>query len=508
MTTLPDRERAIRQRLKDEFEHYAPRCLKIRTKTGKVEPFVLNEVQRYIDGRLEAQLVETGWVRALILKGRQQGCSTYVGGRFYWKTTHRRGCRCFILTHEQDATNNLFGMVERYHENCPVLVRPNTGSSNAKELSFSDLDSGYAVGTAGTKAVGRSQTIQLFHGSEVAFWPFADTHATGVIQAIPLEPGTECILESTANGLGNYFHEQWQKAERGEGDYIAIFVPWFWTKEYRRPVPAGFTLDDAEQDYMEAHGLDLEQMVWRRAKIAELGDEWKFRQEYPATAAEAFQTSGEDSFIKPETVLRARKCEVEDDIYSPSLGGCDPARFGDDDTVFAVRRGRKVASVEWVHGKDTMEVAGRCINYIKEYRLAKMFIDVGGLGAGIYDRLVELGYQSTVVAVNFGERALDDTRYVNRRAEMWGEMRDWLKEQPASIPDDDVIHGDMTGPRYGYDSKSRYKLERKEDMRKRGLSSPDSADAIALTFAMPVGPAAEHDDRDDYGSEPDRVSGY
>jgi predicted dehydrogenase len=138
---------------------------------------------------LEAQRERTGKVRALVLKGRQQGISTYIGGRYYWRASHSKGVRVFILTHEQDATNNLFGMVERYHSHCPDLVKPVTGAANAKELSFEALESGYAVGTAGAKATGRSQTVQLFHGSEVAFWPNAKTHFAGVVQAIPDLPG-------------------------------------------------------------------------------------------------------------------------------------------------------------------------------------------------------------------------------------------------------------------------------------------------------------------------------
>jgi len=212
---LRPRERAIRQRLKDDFLHYAARCLKIRTKAGRVEPFQLNEAQRYIHGRVEEQRARTGKVRAIILKGRQQGCSTYVEGRFYWRVSHSKGVRAFILTHEEEATNNLFELADRYHENCPDLVKPMTGASNAKELYFNKLDSGYKVGTAGNKAVGRSSTIQLFHGSEVGFWPNAQSHAAGILQAIPDEPGTEVWLESTANGIGNYYHQQWQAAESG-----------------------------------------------------------------------------------------------------------------------------------------------------------------------------------------------------------------------------------------------------------------------------------------------------
>src|SRR4051812_33094990 len=146
--SLTNRERAIRRKLRGDFRHYAAKCLKIRTKAGKITPLELNQAQIYLHGRLEAQREKIGKVRALVLKGRQQGISTYIGGRYYWRASHSRGVRVFILTHEQDATNNLFGMVDRYHQHCPALVRPETGSANAKELSFSSLESGYAVGTA------------------------------------------------------------------------------------------------------------------------------------------------------------------------------------------------------------------------------------------------------------------------------------------------------------------------------------------------------------------------
>ncbi|MFD0738248.1 hypothetical protein ACFQZQ_02955 [Lysobacter koreensis] len=192
--------------LKGDLEFYSRNCLSIRPKVGPIEPILFNRAQRYIHERLEEQKARTGRVRALILKGRQQGCSTYVGARYYHATTMAQGIRTFILTHEDQATQNLFEMVNRYHEHCPEFVRPSTSAANAKELFFDALDSGYKVGTAGTKGVGRSSTIQLFHGSEVAFWPHAETHAAGVLQAVPDAPGTEVILESTANGVGNFFH--------------------------------------------------------------------------------------------------------------------------------------------------------------------------------------------------------------------------------------------------------------------------------------------------------------
>lgn len=497
MNLMTARERTIRRRLRDDFQHYAAKCLKIRTKAGKIEPLKLNQAQVYLHGRLEAQRERTGKVRALVLKGRQQGISTYIGGRYYWRASHSKGVRVFILTHEQDATNNLFGMVERYHSHCPGLVRPLTGAANAKELSFEALESGYAVGTAGAKAVGRSQTVQLFHGSEVAFWPNAKTHFAGVVQAIPDLAGTEIVLESTANGMGGEFHERWQQAEAGIGDYEAIFIPWFWQDEYRRDVPPGFRLDEEEQAYADAHKVDLGQMVWRRAKIAELKDPLLFKQEYPATAQEAFQLTGHDSFIRSEAVLRARKATCEG--IGPLVIGADPARFGDDRFSLAWRRGRKVEKVESKSKIDTVSGANWIKQVIDADNPARVFVDVGGVGAGVVDILHSWGgvYLEKVTPINFGSEPQepvvllpDGTKAAgprNRRAEMWSRSKDWLDETGgADIPDLDSLQADACGPGYSYDVNQRLVLESKEHMRARGIRSPDDWDAIALTFAEPV----------------------
>jgi hypothetical protein len=492
--SLSPRERAIRLRLKTDLEHYAAKCLKIRTKSGKVEPFIFNRAQRYIHERLEDQLRRTGRVRAWILKGRQQGCSTYVGARFYHRATHSRGYRVFILTHEQEATDNLFGMANRYHENCPALVKPHTGAANAKELDFDKLDSGYKVGTAGTKAVGRSQTIQLFHGSEVGFWPNAETHAAGVMQAIPDLPGTEMIGESTANGVGGFFHEQWQKAEAGLSEFQAIFIPWFWQDEYRKEIPDGFVLDAEEAEYAEAHKLDLEQMAWRRAKIVELGDELLFKQEYPATAAEAFQLTGHDSYISAASVLKARKTECEG--LGPLVIGADPARYGDDRFSLAWRSGRKVSKIENKSKISTVEGANWIKSVIDTDKPDRVFIDVGGIGGGVVDILKSWGepYASLVKAINFGGEPQDTYPKNtggprNRRAEMWMRSKDWLNDVAgADLPDLDSLQADACAPKYKYDMNGLLLLESKEDMRKRGVRSPDDWDAVALTFAEPVAP--------------------
>lgn len=481
---LTPRERELRLRFRDDFTFYAPRALRIRTKTGQVAPFRLNRAQTYLHERLEDQRERTGKVRALILKGRQQGISTYTEGRFYWKVTHRKGVQAFILTHEQAATDNLFKMVARYHEHCPAILKPQTQASNAKELIFGRLDSGYKVGTAGTKGTGRSATVQFFHGSEVAFWPHADEHAAGVMQAVPDAPDTEILLESTANGMGNLFHRMWQKAEAGLSEYIAVFIPWFWQPEYRKACPPGFRPSEEEIEYADLYGIDSEQINWMRAKVAEFnGDTGLFNQEYPATPALAFQYSKTDCFIPAEPILKARKCRVEEP-HGAIVAGLDPARFGDDRTALVIRKGRKVLHVQTWTGKDTMEVAGLLVKAKQEHGIDMAFIDVGGLGAGVVDRLRELGHGTWTRPVNGGEKA-SDSGYVNKRAEMWGKMKEWLSEPPVEIPDSDELQADLMAPGYAFDSHTRLKLEKKEDIKKRGMRSPDLADALALTFAFP-----------------------
>jgi hypothetical protein len=214
--------------LKGDFTYYAPRCLKVKSKAGQIVPFTLNRSQLYLHQKIEDQIARMGRVRVIVLKGRQQGISTYVEGRFYWKTSMNQGKRAYILTHLQEATDNLFAMTQRYHEHCPGPLKPHTKNQSAKALTFDKLDSEFSVATAGSKGTGRSGTGQYMHGSEVGFWDNAADHMAGIGQTIPEEAGTEIILESTGNGIGNEFHKRWQDAVRGKSDYLAVFIPWFW----------------------------------------------------------------------------------------------------------------------------------------------------------------------------------------------------------------------------------------------------------------------------------------
>lgn len=487
-------ELKVRQRLKDDFIHYADKCLKIRTKAGNIEPLKLNKAQLYIHQKLENQRAQTGKVRALILKGRQQGCSTYVEARYYWLTTHRRGCKTFILTHEQQATDNLFRLASRYHEHCPSLVKPSTTASSAKELAFGNLDSGYGVGTAGTKGVGRSSTIQLFHGSEVAFWPHADTHAVGVMQAIPDSDGSEVLLESTANGLGNFFHQQWKAAEAGQSDYLPIFVPWCWQDEYVRAVPDDFEHTDDEREIQRQHGLADEQIVWRRHKIIELSAGGvngltQFKQEYPMNAAEAFQMSGENTLITADKAMECRKNKVKG--IGPKILGVDPSHGGDRFGL-VMRQGRKMYEHE-SHVRDAVDTLQKrvaiVLRKIEDHNPDMTFID-SGFGADIVDYLRgNLGIKN-VRAISFGSTANDPRKYKNKRAEMWGRFAEWVGDENeiTQIPDDDAFQADICACPYTTDSDNRVQLLPKPKIKEKMGFSPDLGDAAALTFAETVRP--------------------
>ena len=486
------------QRLKDDFEFYARNCLKIRTKDDGIQPFILNDAQLYIHKKLEEQKKATGKIRAIILKGRQQGASTYIEGRFMHATTHNQGTRAFILTHDGESTNALFEMTDRYYEHLPPFVKPTVSKANAKELKFDKLDSGYKIGTAGNKEVGRGQTIQFFHGSEVAFWNNASNHTKGVMQAVPDAPNTEVVWESTANGVGNFFHEQWKQAEKGLSEFIAIFVPWFWQSEYRKELPDDFELTDQEEELKAIFSLDDEQVYWRRVKILSLntdgvdGDK-AFKQEYPMNAAEAFQVTGSDGLITAEQCMKARANKA---TGSGSLiVGVDPSRGGDRFAIIR-RQGRKMYGMESYVGDEcnalgkNVAICKRILDTIDDLANKKpdmMFIDFGS-GADLVDRLHELGYRDRVKAVNFGSTPLNTEKYKNKRNELWGDMAAWLTDEsmPPQIPDSDDFQADLCASPYDRDANDRKVLWAKVKIKSKYGFSTDFGDAAGLTFAEPV----------------------
>ena len=320
-------DRAVR--LKDDLEYFCAEVLKIRPKTGGLAPLLFNPAQRELHRRLEEQKSRTGKVRAIVLKARQMGVSTYTAARFYHQTIQREGLRTAIIAHERAAVRNLFDLVKRFHDKVPDDLRPSTGTANADELIFDKIDSGYLVSVATLEGSGRSSTAQLLHASEAAFWQDLSEQLAALMQTISSEAGTEIIIETTGREFGDQFHQLWRAAEAGDSEFEAIFLPWSTDPGYRARLPDDFELTCEEKGLAELHGLDAEQINWRRIKVREMRDEAKFKREYPMSPSEAFMAASFDSFIRPELVMAARR-NIDVDGFGPLVIGVDPAGMGAD----------------------------------------------------------------------------------------------------------------------------------------------------------------------------------
>lgn len=203
-----------------------------------------------------------------------------------------------------------------------------------------------------------------------------------------------------------------------------------------------------------------------------------------------FPNASSTQFIARSLVDEAMKREAEAANTSGRTAcvGVDVARFGDDVSVIRTRVGRDGRSIaaKRFQGLDTMQLAARVsehIQYLTGLGLrVVVFVDGGGVGGGVVDRLRQIGVD--VIEVQFGGASRDPRKYLNRRAEIWGAMRDWLAV--GCLPKDETLATDLTSVEYQFNVRDQIQLERKEDMKKRGLASPDDGDALALTFAEPV----------------------
>ena len=312
-------EKNKRNKLKDyenNFTSFANDNIKIITKDARrgFIDFSFNSCQKKITELLDKQLADTGKVRAIILKARQQGISTYCAGRVFWKTYFTPHSRSVVMAHDSATSDALFNLSKSIIKNMKPSYKPNEVKSNAKEIVISSPHftkegkdkpiASYRLYTAGSPEAGRGTTPTIAHLSEVAFWQHDEKILAGLFQGISEAPGTEVILESTANGATGEFYRLWRGALEGENEYLPIFLPWFSTDEYYREPPEGFERSSEEDLLVEQHGLNNGQLYWRRLKIAE-GGELKFRQEYPATADEAFIVAGKSVFAMDKINLLA-----------------------------------------------------------------------------------------------------------------------------------------------------------------------------------------------------------
>ena len=238
-------------------------------------------------------------IREVLLKARQEGLSTLVAVLFFLDTINNANTTTVVVAHDDKTTKKLFEMVALFYKRLPTSKQPPLDRLTLDNIKFAHNQSTYFVGTAGSAEIGRSQTINNLHGSEVAFWPNSENLALGLLQTVPAEGNI--FLESTANGIGNFFYETYWAAERKESTFTATFFSWFEHEEYEVDpifVPPFTTQLDREMEARcaEAYNLNERQLAFRRLKMREPGMKGKFVQEYPSNPEEAFIASGQPYF--------------------------------------------------------------------------------------------------------------------------------------------------------------------------------------------------------------------
>jgi len=479
------RRRKKNKEYKDNYELFANEQIKIRPKdvTQGMIKFYFNEAQSLIHKKIEQQLKDTGKVRALVLKARQQGISTYCTGRVYWKTDYMPLSRSVVMAHDSATSEALFSMSKDIHANMQKEFKPEIAKSNAKEIIFVDrrIDPesgeeieekrGYRLYTAGSPEAGRGTTPTVAHLSEVAFWGFDDKILAGLFQGIPNAPGTEVILESTANGISGEFYRLWKTAEKGLNEYIPIFIPWFMTTEYRNDlVPESFVLNEDEEKYKNLHDLDMPQMYWRRLKIGESGA-IKFQQEYPATADEAFVASGVNVFdmdilnkMEPEAPRKYMRMDYESGFFEennhgelrvykyPSFEGkfliaADVALgVGQDSSVAVVMDSeRNICAVYRDNRIDPTKFGDLLFFLGRYYNNALLAVESNSIGVATLARLSQMKYRNIYFQTDIQKLSDEDgkrpgfrTTSVTRPA-IIGLLKNAIKERDVKIPDSILI---------------------------------------------------------------------
>ncbi len=292
---------------------YIEEYVKIRDKNSNIIPLKLNEPQLKYYNTIKELKKQNKPVRIIILKARQMGFSTETEAIFFKETVTKVNVNTAIVAHKEDSTTNLFNMSKLMYNELPNEIKPDKKASNAKELVFNNkegtgLNSKIKCMTAGGEGVGRSDTINNLHLSELAFWQ-GDKKQTllGLLQAVPNTPNTMIIIESTANGY-EYFKELWDNAIAGKNDFVPLFIGWNELQEYKMPY-TGFELTKDEKELQRLYALSLEQLTWRRWCIANNcgGDEEQFKQEYPINPEEAFISTGKCYFNKLNIVKRIQE---------------------------------------------------------------------------------------------------------------------------------------------------------------------------------------------------------
>ena len=479
-------ELEILRRMRNDFVYFSQHCLFIKTKNSEIKPFYLNPIQAKVHNFIEENK-KKGYHKFVILKARQFGISTYTEARLFWKTMFHEATNSFIMADSTSSSNNIFEMTKRYYDLLPEgMIKPALKKSNEKAIVFDEIDSSFRIGTAGNKQIGRSMTINYLHCSEVGFWDNANEIIAGLFQTVPTNNESEIILESTANGVGNYFFDICQEGLEKNSEFKTLFLPWFENDEYSTIITEpDFILTEEEKELQTIYNLTNEQINWRRKKINSdfKGREYLFKQEYPANFNEAFITN-QNCLFNSEIIEKARHNNFLIPNCFPVIMGVDPARNGDR-TVIVFRKGRKLFKPIILNNMTQTEIAGEIIRLLNNFTVNKVFIDVG-LGYGVIDILHEKGLNDLVEGIPFNSRPNKPHIYSNKRTEIYGEFRDWtMQDGGVIIPDDQVLINElMSIPDFKINSNGQFVMESKDEIKKQlNGKSPDIADAIALTFS-------------------------
>ena len=502
--------------VRNDFPTFTRTTTYIRDKEGRMPRLVLNRAQREIHAAVGRSIAKTGLVRVCVLKARQQGSSTYFAARLFWRALlASTGLRAMCFAHSDEASLKLAAMVRTMYDHVPPQLRGGRGTLNSHEVSYRDNTIQFFTGGRSAGNRGRASTLDIAWLSEVCFMESAADLLDSVVQA-SLSRGaqTEAWIESTAKGgPTGPWHSFWISSQQGVSGFEPVFLPWYWTDEYREKPPIDFELSreartadmPSEYDYAQMHGLDAEQMAFRRMKVEGMSamganGELAFAWEYPATADEAFLGGTSDSFIEPATVdaARRRKIGVFELRSLPTLWGIDPAPpNGASATGWIKRRGPVAYDLERIRGLNLDELVVRIATAFLEEQPTRLYID----GSEPYGQVLGHRLQSyagigqRVSLVQFGGRADSPDRFANKRAEMWYRMAQWLRGE-VSIPDEvpqaagPTLLSELLGPRLK-NTELRIQLESKDQMRMRGIASPDGADALAMTFADLVEPGSQ-----------------
>jgi len=368
----------------------AAQLLRVRTREGLTAPLVANTAQRAFERRRGR--------RNIVLKARQMGLTTWAAARFFLKTITRPGTLTLEVAHTQEAAEEIFAIVHRFLDCLPEPLREGplrTSRANVRQLVFPELDSQYRVVTAGDRNAGRGLTVQNLHCSELARWPGDPAETLAGLRAA-MAPGAELILESTPEGVGGCFHQEWQRA--GETGMVRHFFPWWLEPRYRAAAVDEASLTEEERTLRLRHGLDLEQIGFRRQKRADFRG--LMRQEFAEDEESCFLASGGSAFelaaiearllTAPAPIALRRNGEME--IWLPPLPGkryvvaVDPAGGGSEGDYSAaevVELETGLQCAEYAGHVGGLELARLVTALAAEYNQAWLAIERNNHGSGV-----------------------------------------------------------------------------------------------------------------------------